>query len=73
MTEKGITAKAADSIAFLFTLIILIFAASGLLSELVRWIIEVTTEGFDELPRRDKRMLCTLRFVRLCLTTPKMI
>ena len=57
MTEKGITAKAANSIAFLFTLIILIFAASGPLSELVRWIIEVTTEGFDELPRRDKRML----------------
>ena len=70
MTEKGITAKAADSIAFLLTLI---FAASGPLSKLVRRIIEVTTEGFDELPRRDKRMLCTLRFVRLCLTTPKMI
>ncbi|MES0808442.1 TRAP transporter fused permease subunit [Roseibium sp. SCPC15] len=49
--------RLSDAIAFCFTLVILIYAASGPISEFVRWFIEVTTPGFDELSRRDKRML----------------
>ena len=44
-------------VAFLFTLVILIYAASGPISELVRWIIETSTQGFEELSRRDQRKL----------------
>ena len=43
--------------AFAFTLVILIYAASGPISEFVRWVIETTTPAFDELSRRDQRML----------------
>ena len=43
--------------AFAFTLVILIYAASGPISEFVRWVIEATTPGFDALSRRDQRML----------------
>lgn len=57
MTKSRSESRVADAIAFAFTLVILIYAASGPISELVRWIIEVTTAGFDELSRRDKRIL----------------
>ena len=46
-----------ETLAFCFAMVILIYAASGPISEFVRWIIEVTTPGFDELSRRDKRLL----------------
>ena len=49
--------RIADLLAFLFVLVILIYAASGPFSELVRWIIESTTEGFEELSRREQRLL----------------
>lgn len=49
--------RAADVIAFAFTLVILIYAASGPVSELVRWIIETTTPGFEEASRRDQRLI----------------
>jgi len=57
MTPPSLEKRIADVIAFVFTLVILLYAASGPLSELVRWIIETTTAGFDEMSRRDKRML----------------
>lgn len=47
----------ADAVAFLFVLVILIYAASGPMSEFVRWFIETTTAGFDEMSRREQRML----------------
>ncbi|MEL6413673.1 MAG: TRAP transporter fused permease subunit [Pseudomonadota bacterium] len=47
----------ADVIAFSFAIIILIYASAGPFSELVRWIIVSTTDGFDELSRRDQRLL----------------
>ncbi|MEP3276707.1 MAG: TRAP transporter fused permease subunit, partial [Stappiaceae bacterium] len=49
--------KIADIIAVLFVGVILMYAASGPLTEFVRWFIETTTEGFEELSRRDRRML----------------
>ena len=57
MTSERIESRVADAIAFAFTLVILVYAASGPISEFVRWIIEATTPGFDELSRRDKRLL----------------
>ena len=49
--------KASDIAAFLLSVVVLIYAASGPLGEFVKWVIEVTTPGFEELSRRDKRML----------------
>ncbi|MEM6636288.1 MAG: TRAP transporter fused permease subunit [Pseudomonadota bacterium] len=43
--------------AFVFTLVILIYAASGPLGEFVRWFIEATTPDFEELSRREQRVL----------------
>ena len=57
MTTRPLTAKAADAIAFVFTLVILIYAASGPISEFVQWFIETTTTEFEELSRREKRLL----------------
>lgn len=57
MTTRQPAMRFADALGFVFTLVILIYAASGPISELVRWVIETTTPGFDELSRRDKRML----------------
>ncbi|MGI9488319.1 MAG: TRAP transporter permease [Geminicoccaceae bacterium] len=48
--------RLADGLAFAFVLIIIIYAASGPLSEAVRWLIEATTAGFDEMSRRDQRL-----------------
>lgn len=46
----------ADILAVVFALVILTFAASGPISDLVRWIVETTTEGFADLSRREQRM-----------------
>jgi len=54
---RPVHARAADWAAFGFVLVVLIYAASGPLSEFVRWFIEVSTPGFDELSRRDQRLL----------------
>ena len=50
-------ARIADAAAVAFALVILVYAASGPLSEFVRFFIESTTEGFEALSRRDRRML----------------
>ncbi|WP_172328408.1 TRAP transporter fused permease subunit [Mangrovicoccus sp. HB161399] len=47
----------ADAIAVLFAAVIVLYAASGPISEAVRWLIEATTPAFEELSRRDQRML----------------
>ena len=56
---SGWTAKdrVGDLIAFAFTIVILIYAASGPATDFVRWVIETTTPRFDELSRRDQRLL----------------
>jgi len=46
-----------DLVAFIFVLFIVLFAASGSLAEVVRWIIETTTPGFEDLSRRAQRLL----------------
>lgn len=57
MTEVSSTKRVGDIFSFVFTLVILVYAASGPLSELVRWLIETTTPNFEDLSRRDQRML----------------
>ncbi|WP_420327833.1 TRAP transporter permease [Mameliella sp.] len=46
----------ADVVAMAFSLVIVIYAASGPISEFVRWFIEATTPAFDEMSRRDQRV-----------------
>ena len=48
--------RIADVVAVVFTLVILLYAASGPISEFVRWVIEATSPGFDALSRRDQRV-----------------
>lgn len=55
--ESGIEKHLADALAFAFVVIIITYAASGPLSELVRWLIETTTAGWEEMSRRDQRLL----------------
>ncbi|MCR9139969.1 MAG: TRAP transporter fused permease subunit [Alphaproteobacteria bacterium] len=58
MTEPNpIEVKTANLIAFTFVFVILIYAASGPLTEFVRWFIETTTANFEELSRREQRVL----------------
>ena len=54
-TDQGI----ANLLAFCFTIIILVYAASSPLSEMVHWIVETARAGFDEMSRCDQRL--TLR------------
>ena len=51
------TDRVRDALACAFVVVILIYAASGPTTEFVRWFIETTTPGFDELSRRDQRVL----------------
>ena len=56
MSDRGLETRLADAAAFAFTLAILVYAASGPLSDLVRWAVEATTPGFEEMSRRDQRL-----------------
>ena len=47
----------ADTAAFILAMVVVIYAASGPLGEFVKWFIELTTPEFEELSRRDKRVL----------------
>lgn len=51
------TEKLGDYLAALFALVILAYAASGPMDDLVRWIIESSTPDFDTLSRREQRTL----------------
>lgn len=55
--QPDVQLRVADFTAFLFVIVILVYAASGPISEAVRWFIETTTPGFDEMSRRDQRNL----------------
>ena len=48
--------RLADLLAFAFVVVIIVYAASGPLSELVRWLIETTTAGWEDMSRRDQRL-----------------
>ncbi len=54
---RSIDNRIAEIAAVGFAAVILVYAASGPISEFVRWFIEATTDGFDALSRRDQRML----------------
>ena len=49
--------RVADALAALFAVVILIYAASGPLGDLIRWLIESMVADFEELSRRDQRLL----------------
>lgn len=49
--------RISGAIAFVFTLVILTYAASAPINEFIRWLIESTTEGFSEMSRREQRTL----------------
>lgn len=57
MNRESLEFKSGNVLAFVFTIVILTYAASGPTSEFVRWFIEATTDGFDEMSRRDQRAL----------------
>lgn len=57
MNPEPVERRLSDVIAFIFAMVICIYAASGPLSELIRWIIETTTSGFEDLSRREQRLL----------------
>ena len=46
-----------DMLSVAFALVVLLYAAGGPIGDLVRWIIETTTGGFEDLSRRDQRLL----------------
>ena len=49
--------RLADHLALVFSLIILLYASGGTIADAVRWLIEFTTSGFDELSRREQVVL----------------
>lgn len=53
---RAFDTRVVDVIAVIFVAVIVIYSASGPLSEFVRWIIETTTPAFDEMSRRDQRV-----------------
>ena len=54
---KSLELRAGNLIAFSFVIVILIYAASGPMTDLVRWFIESTTADYEELSRRERRIL----------------
>lgn len=46
----------ADVIAVVFAAVIVLYSASGPISDFVRWFIETTTPAFDEMSRREQRI-----------------
>lgn len=58
MTKQApIEKRMADILCVVFACVILFYAAGGPIADLVRWIIESTTPGFEEMSRRDQRVL----------------
>ncbi|SLN25323.1 Sialic acid TRAP transporter permease protein SiaT [Falsiruegeria litorea R37] len=54
---KSVEQRFGSFVGVIFTLVIVIYAASGPLTDFVRWFIETTTPGFDDMSRRDQRVL----------------
>lgn len=55
--EVPLAKPVAGALSFIFALVILAYSATGPMTEFVRWFIEATTPAFDELSRRDQRLL----------------
>ena len=51
-----IARRVSDLMAFAFVIVILVYAASGPMNDFVRWVIESTTQGWEELSRRQQRL-----------------
>ena len=49
--------RIADLVAVVLAVVAIVYAASGPLNDFVQWFIVSTTDGFDELSRRDQRVL----------------
>lgn len=49
--------NASDLAALILAFVVLIYAASGPIGEFVKWFIEVTSPNWEELSRREKRVL----------------
>ena len=49
--------NASNFAALLLAIVVLIYAASGPIGEFVKWFIEATSPNFEELSRREKRVL----------------
>ncbi|MEH6740260.1 MAG: TRAP transporter fused permease subunit [Sulfitobacter sp.] len=49
--------RLSDTLAATFVMVILIYAASGPVSDFVRWFIQATSDGFVDLSRRDQRLI----------------
>ncbi len=47
--------KIVDVLAVGFALIVLIYAANGPIADFVRWFVEATTDGWEDLSRREQR------------------
>ena len=56
-TISKINQNISNGFAFILAAVILIYAASGPISEFVQWFIQTTTADWEELSRRDKRVL----------------
>ena len=54
---SSVERRVGDNLAVVFALLILLYAAGGPISEAVRLLVELTASGFDELSRREQRML----------------
>ena len=54
---KSAEQRFSSFVGVVFTLVIVVYAASGPLTDFVRWFIETTTPGFDDMSRRDQRVL----------------
>ncbi|MGJ8546617.1 MAG: TRAP transporter permease [Sulfitobacter sp.] len=46
-----------DAVALILAVIAIIYAASGPLNDFVQWVIEATTPGWEEMSRKDQRLL----------------
>lgn len=57
MNESSPMNKLVNFLACLFVFVVVVYAASGSVTEFVRWSIEASTAGFDELSRREQRVL----------------
>lgn len=47
--------KIVDVLAVFFALVVLIYSANGPISDFVRWFVETTTAGWEDLSRREQR------------------
>ncbi|GAB5448390.1 TRAP transporter permease [Gymnodinialimonas sp.] len=57
MADVTLERRLADILSVVLSFVILFYAAGGPITDLVRWIIETTTPAFEDLSRREQRVL----------------